>query len=825
MRCTRFLSFLAVAVSVLGVGTVQAQRPKVAITDAKIGLPAGAFSGERTDAQQAAPVFKNQSWAPIYLSLELLDKVPGSAFLKVDTTDDDDLRTTLTIPLGNLSDRNPGEVIRPDELPFIPYVRPGEAAGGSVTLTLYNAEGDRLSEPSSQRYLRGRSKSSYIVVGLGSNLPGFDLPDPNRSANEAPVGARGPLRGGRVETSTISNVRLMPDRWIGYESADLVVLTTGSATNEFLAELFGSPAAEPRRAALLEWVRRGGKLLITVGGNAQLLSQYPVFTELLPVPLLADEPSRAVADLTMNWRAPGGLQKTTTLRSKPGSPFPIARLDEDSDRSGRVLLRSNPFVNAPDQTEYPLVVQSAFGLGKITVVSLDLDRSPVIDVPTDLKASFWDWLVREAGSDRASVGSGVNENVSYGYGYNTEDGFSSALKDRVDDFQEVPVISFGWVALFIALYTLLIGPVEYLFLKKVVGRLELTWVTFPLIVLSVSAAAYFTAYAIKGNDLRINKIDLVDVDPASGRVYGRTWFSIFSPRIDSYNIGVEPRPEWVGTRPNLPTPPTLVGWMAGGRSGGGNIVSRGYAYHTDVADREYADGLLGVPIQVWSTKAFQANWSTWLSTNEPLIESRLYHPPGDPTALSGRIINRLPIGAIQNAKLLYAGSVYDLGSLGSGVPVTPVLDSTTIDADWMKTEASVDNIGSQNQYDYQYGEANIGSSLRNRSLWGLFFYEKALSAGRTDLENAAFRDLDQSWRINDGYRAQAILLARIGPISGPAEDLLTAADGPSPTTLWLRNLPNEGQPRQPVPGTLHQETYIRIFLPVAASPAGRRDPE
>ena len=66
----------------------------------------------------------------------------------------------------------------------------------------------------------------------------------------------------------------------------------------------------------------------------------------------------------------------------------------------------------------------------------------------------------------------------------------------------------------IVLYILLIGPIEYFFLKRVLGRLELTWITFPIIVLTVSLAAYFTAYSLKGRDLRVNKIDVVDVDPA-----------------------------------------------------------------------------------------------------------------------------------------------------------------------------------------------------------------------------------------------------------------------------------------------------------------------
>src|SRR5207302_2692824 len=56
---------------------------------------------------------------------------------------------------------------------------------------------------------------------------------------------------------------------------------------------------------------------------------------------------------------------------------------------------------------------------------------------------------------------------------------SSDLQGSLDFFEGVPVVSFGWVALFILIYIVLIGPVDYLFLKKVVKRLEWTWVTFP----------------------------------------------------------------------------------------------------------------------------------------------------------------------------------------------------------------------------------------------------------------------------------------------------------------------------------------------------------
>ena len=84
---------------------------------------------------------------------------------------------------------------------------------------------------------------------------------------------------------------------------------------------------------------------------------------------------------------------------------------------------------------------------------------------------------------------------------------SSQLRVALEQFPGVKLIPFGWVAFFIFLYILLIGPGDYFFLKKVLKRMELTWITFPTIVITVSLVAYYAAYVLKGNDLLVNKVD------------------------------------------------------------------------------------------------------------------------------------------------------------------------------------------------------------------------------------------------------------------------------------------------------------------------------
>ncbi len=816
-------------------GPAPAQRPRVSFEEIKVGLPPGRYVAERDSAQRGSPIAKRNTWAPIYVRLKMeREFTDGGIQLKIESADADDLRTTLVVPLlKTLADRRPGEMIEPTELAYVPYVRCGDR-GGQVTLTVLSdvpgEEPKALSETkrigTGGNFIPFRDVSTYVVLSLGSNLPGFTLPEEDRKGPQSGT-TRGGLRGGRVETAAITNVREMPDQWFGYQAADLVVLTTGATQGEFLDELFDREKSIPfkdRRDALLEWVRRGGKLVVSVGSNASKVAPSELFQGMLPARVKTDPPTREVAELPLRWQTAGLGATSQPLAPKGEGKFKVAQLVVTPNRPADVLIpQSSEALADPALAELPVVVQAPYGLGRVTVVAFDLDQSPFADFPK--KAQFWDWLIRNAGSEKAALAPSQPTNQYNSYGItDTEDEFAAALRQHIDTFEGVPVISFGWVALFIILYTLLIGPVEYLFLKKVLGRLELTWITFPVIVLSVSAAAYFTAYAIKGNDLKLNKVDVVDVDLAGGRVYGRTWLTVFSPRIDSYTVGVEPKGNWAAARPDGPTPSPLVDWMGGGRGGASSFLSRGYSYHVDPDARVIGDALVRVPIQVWSTKAFTANWTGYTDKGTPPIAAELVHPPGDPDAVQGSFVNNLPVGSLPEPVLFYAGKAYKLPTLTPGqrvsIPATKQGSGLPPDADWLTRNASVNLGGIQSGYNQWGGRQQVSPTSSSLSLWGLLFHEKAVPRDNRGLNNATLRTLDQSWRLDEDNRNEAVLLARVETVNGQARDILNDPGGASPTGLWLKDLPQPGANPPDIPGTLRQETYIRVYSPI--TPAGGR---
>jgi hypothetical protein len=387
---------------------------------------------------------------------------------------------------------------------------------------------------------------------------------------------------------------------------------------------------------------------------------------------------------------------------------------------------------------------------------------------------------------------------------------------NLEDFEDVPVISFGWVALFILLYILVVGPLDYFFLKKVVKRLELTWITFPTVVITISVAAYFTAYWLKGNDQKINKVDLVDIDLHTQQIYGNTWFTIFSPRIQHYTIGLEPAAsEWISPAQSKNANDSVVlSWMARpevgyggtGRAQAGGLFRRAYDYLPD------ANGLVGVPIQVWSTKSLAATWQASLDRTKPLLHADLQRSK-EKGALSGKITSLLPI-PLEDV-VIYAGSGADAKwySLGQGrlVPEVPVTVANIHAAgtralsmdEWLQTGPTAVSRGTN----AGRGRSPAASESTLAVVKKLLFFTQSDNSGRRD---TALRYLDQSWRLR--HKDEVILFGRVERAEEPAEEL--TATGTAPSRLWLGSLPAAGQPRPPLSGKLTQETYVRMIIPV-----------
>jgi hypothetical protein len=782
---TRFVTTLLAGLVLAGAAA--AATPQM--TAARIGLPGGPNVGRS----------RNGAWAPIYVTLQATGEGnPQGAFtLAVESTDAEEIpyRTTRAIPA----------LAAGEQRVVAAYTRPGTDSS-EFTLKLLDAAGKTVQMM--PRLRRDPSTVGHEIVDagdvlyltLGARLPGL------RRAVSKPAGANGAAgaeeekaadkandnaddNAGVPGFAVVEDPALLPDRWYGYEAADVVVLTTGSQA--FVDSLLHDSAAG-RRDALLEWVRRGGRLVIGVGRNHQSVGKL-----LEKLPLIncgvRDATQRELLEQTSVYggreagRVPQPLRHVTLASLTPGAGTDVL-VTESAGTS--------------DLQPRPTVVQAACGLGHVILVAFDLDTPPFSTWQG--QGAFW----RKLTADLAPR-PGRAEQVEA----------ATELQHSLEDFGEIPTISFGWVALFLLAYIALVGPVDYLLLKRVFKRLEWTWVTFPAIVLGVSVAAYLGAYYVKGDDLWVNKVDLVDVDLHGRQVCGTTWWSLFNPRSQSFTVGLEPSaPGWftppAGAEPPAATVATLQGPLRT-VPGSPGLFRRRYDYTED------ATGIRDVPVPVWATRTLTASWRVPVAADAPPVQAD-FRQSRDGTALAGPLVNQLPV-ELQGCALFYRGLWYPVGTLLPGQPlqVQSLFERGVAKrpvGEWFAEPSTLLTQPPVAAASRPAPARVTAAQMSHRAMKALLFH--ALDNQRWG--NTGLRPLDESWRLATlstapttpqlQYRAEAILVAR-APAAVDRAEAVTA--GPtSPSRLWLDALPGPGKDRPPLPGRIAQETYVRVYIPV-----------
>ncbi|WP_020469277.1 hypothetical protein [Zavarzinella formosa] len=823
----RFL-LIGLVLGVLGGPSVSLaqNRERIKVTNIRIGLP----NGPSGDPSRRG-IYKTGQWAPVYADLECVKDTEETLLFTAEVLDADEIMTQGSVEIPTMVQ---GERRTAAELGRIPYLK-ASFNYASVNVRITGKDSGRTYADTNSRTTEGMTTGSYLILSIGGNLNSLRLQ--NRESGDGDVNSSKDLRNGWIGTSQILEIGLMPDHWIGYSAVDLMILNTGS--NRAFWEELAAPQHEKRRKAVAEWVRRGGRLIVGLGTNVDAFVNIREFKDLLPVNVPAAGKVN-VSKLLMEWLVNVRQENNVRLfyNNGPGE-FASAIIEPRTDRAAKPLLQDFVEENGPRGAQRrPLAVQGVCGTGRVTVFAFDLDRSPFVDF--NQRSAFWENTLAQCGYQIPEFG---QELQSYSRNY---DEFPNALQGNLDFFEGVPVVSFGWVALFILLYILLIGPIDYFFLKKVVKRLEWTWVTFPIIVIGVSTAAYFTAYAIKGQDLKTNKIDVVDYDLHTGRIDGHSWFTLFSPRIQKYNLSIEPAvndgvssdPVWaIGKSPEAALN-SVVTWSSptdSYRYGGGSarLLTKKYEFQSTVDPTDpnrdlYANSLNGVPIQVWTTKSFAARWTANVDEKHPPVIANLTTGRGadKDILLTGTITNMLPVEDFSDIGLVWRGKVFQLLDLPKGVSKPVTLSTASGVGDAVTTKEFKTWL---NDRDGRYKGAqpylplnNSGrgsfdsgtTSNPNFRLWQLLFHETSndteIRSGQP--KNISLRDLDQSWRVGPDHGEQAILVLRVPTREGLAESM---AESPlSPSRLWIGANPSDMKARPSNPGTLRQETYIRVFIPV-----------
>lgn len=406
----------------------------------------------------------------------------------------------------------------------------------------------------------------------------------------------------RPKVLTEFSLEDLPERVEGLQSFDCLILNdVDSATL--------TPA---QGAALENWVQQGGYLVIGGGAGAKTtLAGLP--EALQPVAPQAD----VLLDHLTGIAAFAGAEEIRV----PG-PFVVSSAGVKESR----LLA--------DQDGLPLVLERSLGTGAVIFIALDLSSSP-FDAWTGTTA-FWEKLLAPG----AVYPEWLPPDMSL------RQQRAGQMPYALTNLPVLDLPSARGLALLLAVYILLVGPVNYLVLRRQ-KRLHWAWVTIPVITALFSAGAFGVGYAMHGIDLVVNKIAVIDLQPG-GTANVTSYLGIFSPGQQVYEVQVE------GNGLLSPLAPFGDPWSSS------NIGPLNSGAGSELVFVQGNSGVVrGLTVNQWSMQSIMTE-SVWPDFGLLSGELQL---TGD--ALVGMLQNQTPY-ALQEAVLIFGRQFVRLGELPAG---------------------------------------------------------------------------------------------------------------------------------------------------------------
>ena len=105
---------------------------------------------------------------------------------------------------------------------------------------------------------------------------------------------------------------------------------------------------------------------------------------------------------------------------------------------------------------------------------------------------------------------------------------------------ELPALALppiGGLVLLLFGYIALIGPINYLVLKRI-DRREWAWVTMPALIAVFAAGAYAYGSALRGSDVIVNEVAIVRGAPDATEGSAQVYLGVFSPTRGTYQVAL-----------------------------------------------------------------------------------------------------------------------------------------------------------------------------------------------------------------------------------------------------------------------------------------------
>lgn len=385
-----------------------------------------------------------------------------------------------------------------------------------------------------------------------------------------------------LKTVNVPNASELTEDIRGLDIVDMLLVVTDFNANE------------KQTAAIREWVESGGDFYCSVGANVSDFVTTDIGRWMNQHFQIAPE-AVTIRDLSaLQSFVPGGSRLETGRR-----PVPMAVAS-----SSQSAVQVN-FLNGP------LVSSQSAGAGTVTFVAVDLNQRPVdrwLSLP-----QFYEMLLF---GEKLSQTTGVSSRSSR----ISQSGVSDLATQLMASVDAVPAAKWTTWSILAAMagWLLLIGPIDYLLVTRVLKRPHMTWLTFPLLI---GLGVAFVVWSV-GNDKNntLNQLHLVDIFPGkdASHVHTRSWMSLSSAQTARIELAATPElfagPEvssllmWAGR------PEDVYGGMY--RAGGIGLGRQKYSHRIDAPNQ-----LSQMPMLTDGSRQLTAEWRNTLP--QQIVESTL----------------------------------------------------------------------------------------------------------------------------------------------------------------------------------------------------------
>ncbi|HET7030909.1 MAG TPA: hypothetical protein VFI34_10390 [Candidatus Limnocylindrales bacterium] len=245
--------------------------------------------------------------------------------------------------------------------------------------------------------------------------------------------------------------------------------------------------------ALRGWLALGGRLVI-VGGTEGVgaLAGFP--DDLLPY--------RPAATMDV---APASL--TSLIGTVPAGATDVPALAGELTH-GRALATSGDRVVA---------AQAPYGSGSVTILGVD----PTVGWLGESNAgrSIWPSLIPARADGSVAM---------------TDD---TQIVSAVGNLPSLALPPLGGLLLLLFGYVALIGPINYLILRRI-DRREWAWITMPVLIVAFVIGAYSFGSALRGSSIIVNEVGIVRGAPDAIEGSAQVYLGVFSPSRGTYQVAV-----------------------------------------------------------------------------------------------------------------------------------------------------------------------------------------------------------------------------------------------------------------------------------------------